>query len=221
MTLNIYSIFQSVNGEVGFSGMGSMCTFIRLAGCSADCHFCDTEYAKNPNSGKQMTYNEILAVIKEIGCNRITITGGEPFEQRDNLQEFLDFLFDEELPLNITIETNGLHRFYKNNISTWSGVNFVVDSKPTGPAYLNIIEGMKLTEDDYIKMVVGNKTEFHDAVSRKNYLQNHKCRATFAFSPEYGKVEPNELLQWMIEYKQTDAMLNVQLHKVLELVEHD
>lgn len=79
MKYNIHEIFYSVQGE-GFN-TGSATIFIRTAGCSMRCKFCDTK--DSWKTAKHMTVEEILEHFKKQGypCRSVTITGGEPFEQ--------------------------------------------------------------------------------------------------------------------------------------------
>ncbi len=217
--MRIYSIFNSVNGEVCDAGIGSVCTFIRFAGCSANCSYCDTEYAKSKNSGTEMTIGEVMEVVHHTGCKNITITGGEPMEQKQNL-----LILAQELVINgheVSIETNGLCRFTRNEFpgQTQDKISFVVDIKSTGPVIMRNYLDMYLTKKDIIKQVVGTRIEFHEAISRMHYLKSKGCAARFAFSPEYEKLDPNTLLQWMKDENVVDALLNVQLHKVCKLVE--
>lgn len=214
--MRIYSIFNSVNGEVNKHGIGSMTTFIRFAGCSTACPFCDTEYAKSKDSGQEMSVGDILNRLRELSATRVTITGGEPLEQRDDLEKLLSTLHRFGYP--VTVETNGQHLFNKD-AWVYSTANWVVDIKMFDAFPVERYARMNLERDDYIKMVIGSMDEFYLAVSIKNELQKMKCRATFAFSPMYGQITPNILLQAMMKTHQTDAVLNVQLHKICSLEE--
>ena len=91
--MRIHSIFKSINGEVNKYHQGSICIFIRLAGCSLRCKYCDTVQAQSPDSGKEMNIDEIInEVVKFKNCYRITITGGEPLLQEAELEELVDRL---------------------------------------------------------------------------------------------------------------------------------
>jgi hypothetical protein len=43
--------------------------------------------------------------------------------------------------------------------------------------------------------------------------------ATFAFSPTHNVLDPNELVEWMWDAELADCVLNLQLHKIIGLVE--
>lgn len=213
--MRIFSIFQSINGEVNVAGMGSMTTFVRFAGCSANCDFCDTLYAKDHFSGTDMSVDEVLHEVAKQNCNNVMITGGEPMEQKSDLYLLLHNLVENGY--RVTVETNGEHLFHKQRFPC-TLVNWVVDIKPKSDTMSRYIE-MNLGGNDYLKQVVGSKEQFEDAILKKNVLQAHGVRAVFAFSPEYGKVTPDELVMWMKDAGQHDAVLNIQLHKILNLTE--
>lgn len=213
--MKIYSIFQSINGEVNIHGIGSMCTFIRFAGCSCDCPYCDTTYAKDKNSGTDMRPRDIFAAVQTIGCRRVTITGGEPLEQKEDLYTLL-VLF-REFGYSVSVETNGTIPFNKLQYEAMIA-NWVVDVKLHNDILLSNYLGMNLQETDYIKMVVGDSEDFFKATYTKDLLQRHNCKATFAFSPKHG-TSPNKVLAWMKKDRQMDAVLNFQAHKILNLDE--
>lgn len=218
--MKIYSIFQSVDGEVNNRGMGAMTVFIRLAGCSAKCSYCDTEYAKSADSGTDMLIDEVVDKVLAFDCKNVTITGGEPLEQAEELRMLLILLDNHDL--NVSIETNGFEYFNKD-VYPYSNMHWVVDIKKDQPTTLPCVDkrypAMNLEKTDYIKMVIGDSIDFVQAVHVKEILQRLGVKATFAFSPEYSSLSPDELLSWMKKHKQTDAVLSVQLHKVLNLSE--
>jgi organic radical activating enzyme len=102
-TLEVHSIFATIQGEGPFSGCPAI--FIRLAGCNLQCPGCDTDYTSNRES---LTCDEILAKVKdclndEFATNLVVITGGEPFRQ--NLTGLLNVLLYRGF--RVQIETNG------------------------------------------------------------------------------------------------------------------
>ena len=214
--VRIYSIFQSVDGEVNNRGIGSPATFIRFAGCSANCQYCDTEYAKPVDSGSTVTVGQIIKSLELYGCNNVTITGGEPLEQEQALQALLYQLVARNY--NVSVETNGLNKFTKL-LKPYMDVHWVVDIKQDGLVLMDNYILMALNNQDIIKMVVGTEQDFKDAVNRKKFLQDQGVTARFAFSPMYNVSTPNKVLGWIKKYNQVDSMLNVQLHKVCQLDE--
>jgi 7-carboxy-7-deazaguanine synthase len=133
--MKITSIFLSVNGEVCKAGQGSWTVFVRTFGCSARCSYCDSSYAwKDGAEYKKMTPREILAeiLLKDPGCDRVTLTGGEPLEQDSReLEELIGLL--QRVGYEISIETNGLYMDTVNSLKTkFPSTSFVSDFKLPG-----------------------------------------------------------------------------------------
>ena len=77
-SLEVHHIWKTIQGEGPLAG--SPAVFVRLAGCTLQCSFCDTDYT---SKRVRQEPEEILAGIKAIGggCNTVVLTGGEPFRQ--------------------------------------------------------------------------------------------------------------------------------------------
>ena len=80
---------------------------------------------------------------------------------------------------------------------------------------------MRKAKRDYVKFVIMNENDNLTAIREKNYLQSLGCHANFAFSPMFGpQATPineikHELVEWLIRDKVFDAIVNVQIHKLL------
>lgn len=100
MTLEVHSIFHTIQGEGPFSGHRAV--FIRLAGCNLQCPLCDTEYTEGRVN---LSIPEILTRVRALLPSRglVVITGGEPFRQ--NLGQLLVHLVANRY--FVQIETNG------------------------------------------------------------------------------------------------------------------
>ena len=77
--LRITEIFYSLQGET--RSMGVPTVFIRLTGCPLRCGYCDTSYAFT--GGQWMTFDDILAQVRQHNTNYVTVTGGEPLAQKE------------------------------------------------------------------------------------------------------------------------------------------
>jgi len=98
-TLNISEIFYSIQGEGRF--IGTPMTFIRLAGCSLKCSWCDTKYSWE--KGKTRFISHIIRDLPKPSSNKVCITGGEPTEQ--DLRPLVEALRKEGYKIHL--ETNG------------------------------------------------------------------------------------------------------------------
>jgi 7-carboxy-7-deazaguanine synthase len=233
-TINIYSIFRSINGEICKPGQGSWSTFIRLAGCNLKCLYCDTTYAQQPDSGTPMTIDEIVEKVEELGCNNVTITGGEPLLQKEGLKELIRALYFKQ----ISIETNGSYPIIDLMKPYWV-VDYKLPSSGENQKMGLYRPWFQLTEKDYIKFVIdtSNRIDYDIALTKVNELWKEGVRAQMVFSPiltyhpskatkEYWDYKKkgsavNTLYKWMQENQLFQVLLNVQLHKLVALQEPD
>lgn len=126
-TLKIREIFWSFQGEGLRVGIPSV--FIRLAGCSLGCDFCDTRYAledRNPVPIGDI-FTKVDSLIRRFPASQAVITGGEPLEQ--NLETLVAMLKDRRR--YIAVETNGIH-FQNLPIDWWT-----VSPKPDSDFFIH------------------------------------------------------------------------------------
>jgi len=108
MTLPIIEKFISIQGEGHKSGQ--LAFFIRVAGCSLNCTWCDSKFASQPKQ-KEIIHTEVEDLLKEIEYHSqelgtrpaIVLTGGEILLYRKQLEELVKGIYDNP----IQIETNG------------------------------------------------------------------------------------------------------------------
>jgi organic radical activating enzyme len=97
--LPIAEIFYSLQGEGGRTGQATV--FVRVAGCTLACSFCDTDFRVR----RAMTVADVSDEVLSYGCPWVCLTGGEPTMY--DLQPLCDRLHDAGLRLQV--ETNGQH----------------------------------------------------------------------------------------------------------------
>lgn len=95
----LVEIFYSLQGEGGRAGQSTV--FVRTAGCSLACSFCDTDFRVQ----RELTVEETATEALGFGCGWVCLTGGEPTLY--DLQPLCDRL--HEAGLRLQIETNGQH----------------------------------------------------------------------------------------------------------------
>ncbi len=211
--MKIYNIFRSIDGEVNAFGQGSYTTFIRFAGCNLSCIHCDTSYARSLKVGTEMDVEEVHKTVKEFGCHKVTITGGEPLIQGPAFKMLTNTLKGDDF--KVTVETNGSVPLMGMGIDGW-----VVDYKlPSSGMHEKMVDNnfASLRPMDFIKFVVLDKKDFRYAVEVKRTIEETRSRARFAFSPVFGHLPPMRLFSWLEEAKIYDAVLNIQLHKLIGL----
>ena len=76
--LPLMEAFVSVQGEGTYTGLPAY--FIRLAGCSVGCHWCDVKESWQAAAYPSVEVSKICAQAAESGLPTAIITGGEPLE---------------------------------------------------------------------------------------------------------------------------------------------
>ncbi len=91
--------------------LGLRCGFVRLGRCSLACSWCDTPYSWDwsrhdpAQELREMSVDEIVARIEEMGVHSVVVTGGEPLLQQRRLVDLFAALHD--LQYMTHIETAG------------------------------------------------------------------------------------------------------------------
>lgn len=221
----INSIFNSIDGEVNGEGQGMLTTFIRLQGCNLKCAWpCDTPQAQSKertSENFELTPMKIIEQVKSLGQSKVTITGGEPLEQRKELLRLLVLFQNEDF--RVTVETNGSKSLKGiSDMASW-----VVDYKlPSSgmEAAMNYEAFFHLSAWDVVKFVIQTKEDFNKAIQIIGEIwpvsEDWENSPVFAFSPVYKKLTPVRLLSWLNNIKIPKlykTALNVQLHKIIGL----
>ena len=203
--MKVVEIFKSIDGE-GIR-VGYPVTFIRLAGCNLRCNYCDTKYSYEDEKFTEMTPQEIYIQVYKLGGKRITLTGGEPLIHKD-VKVLVDLLIQKGYELNI--ETNGsvdITLFLdKHTIITMDYK--CASSDMEDKMLLDNIS--KLRKQDVLKFVVSDDNDL-DTVQR--IYQNTK--ATVYISPVFGRIEPKQIVEYMLEHNMENCRVQVQLHKII------
>jgi len=214
--MKIYSIFNSIDGEVSLYHQGKPSTFIRTAGCICRCTYCDTTYAQEMDSGQEKTVEEIVDVVDSIGCPKVTITGGEPLLQTDFL-DLVKYLVKKIYRVAITVETSGAVDIPFQNALDYVD-SWVVDYKlpSSGMEGLMKISRFKdLMPQDFVKFVVQDRQDFERMIEVSALLRAGGCDALFAVSPSFGRLPCEVLVKWVLDSKLWEVIVNLQIHKVI------
>jgi len=209
LKFNVAEVFTSIQGEGSRAGFPSV--FIRLQGCELRCKWCDTPYALDLKERATMLSGEdLLNKIYSSGIKFVTITGGEPLNQKAILP-FMSFLCDKDY--TVVLETNG----HLDIAEVDRRVVKVMDLKCPGSGmekFNNYRNLEALEQKDEIKFVILDRNDYEWAKAKiKEYDLNKKV-GTILFSPVWGKLEPKYLSEWILK----DALpvrLNLQIHKYI------
>ncbi|HYR58810.1 MAG TPA: radical SAM protein [Chthoniobacteraceae bacterium] len=205
-TLKINEIYQSIQGESSWAGW--RCVFVRLTACDLRCSYCDTEYAFY--EGKKRLVSEVRDEVLALDCPLVEITGGEPLLQKNVLPLMRELC---DAGRTVLIETSGAH-----DISPIDPrVHCIMDLKTPGSGecarnlWSNIAH---LEKRDEVKFVIGSREDYEWSRDR---VREHDLAARCGcvlFSPIFGRIEPREIVEWIIEDK-LPVRFQLQMHKFI------
>lgn len=208
--MKVNEIFLSIDGEGVRAGLPT--TFIRLFGCNLHCTYCDSLYsctlAEDGAGYAEKDIDDILRMCDRLGCPNITLTGGEPLIH-ENVYTLIKELVDHNYWVNV--ETNGSvvpvfrhpFLFYTMDYKT----------KSSGMSDKMNMEALNfLCKKDVLKFVVGSKEDMEQALQ---VLLDLKSDPQIYFSPVFGSIEPQEIVQFLIANKLYASKVQLQLHKYI------
>jgi 7-carboxy-7-deazaguanine synthase len=204
--LLIHEIYLSVQGESTFAGLP--CVFVRTAVCDERCRWCDTPHAFN--QGERMARAAVLAKALSFGCPLVEITGGEPLLQADVLPLMTELC---DAGKTVLLETSGAH-----DVSDVDRrVHIIMDLKcpDSGESHRNRwanLDALKPTDE--IKFVIASRADWDWAANaiREHHLDT---RFTCLASCVFGRVQPVELVNWLLESGLHRVRFQLQMHKVI------
>ena len=204
--------FVSINGES--TRAGELAVFIRFKGCNLNCSYCDTKWANETNAEyKNMSVNEICAFVKNTGVKNVTLTGGEPLLQND-VENLLEALISQGN--RVEIETNGSISLEKFALLKNRPV-FTMDHKlPSSnmEKYMCLENFEFLNEHDTVKFVSGSIEDLKKAEEiMKKYNLVKKCHVYI--SPVFGRINPADIVDFMIKRNLNGVRVQLQLHKFI------
>ena len=225
--MQVNSIFKSIAGEVNGLHQGRVTAFVRLQGCNIRCPYCDTpDSLKVTEAPLKLSITEITKVVTSLNVldpdkiiqRYVCITGGEPLIQQGELAALVSLLYARGW--HISIETNGTISPF-DITGRWATVDsWIVDYKCPSTGYQDKMDEsfhINLTDKDIIKFVIADEVDFDYALRIKRDLQHRGCEAQFAFSPVHGKYNPRTLYEALDAKGIEDAIINVQVHKYLDM----
>lgn len=211
MKIRIAEVFESISGEVGGFPQGSPCTFVRLAGCSLRCPFCDTPQYQDPESGKDWLVDDIAAEIMAFSWKQILITGGEPMEQPEAVQALVNKIKGSGNEYKIQVETNGSIPLDRIALVDYWVVDHKGKDAMRGVPYQwnpNILQ-----RNMWIKCLVGSPDDLDSAIEMASTLGLGEWnRPKFAISPLAGQGGSHEVVSAILR-SGLPILLNVQIHK--------
>ncbi len=209
--MKVVETFVSINGEG--QKAGELAVFVRFQGCNLACSYCDTSWANETACPYQeMSPSQIVSEIKKTKVRNVTLTGGEPLLQEE-MASLLQLLQEEEL--QVEIETNG-----SVDLSPFLGTirpSFTMDYKLPSSGCEGSMKKENfsyLTSLDTVKFVAGS---IEDLEKARQIIETYNLlgKVKIYISPVFGKIKPEEIVQYMIEHSMNQVRLQIQMHKVI------
>ena len=212
--MKINEIFTSISGEAARAGLPVI--FIRTHGCNLRCSYCDTMYAVEGGEYTEMTPLQILEKCKSYNIKRVVLTGGEPLLQQD-MPELVDLLcnngFEIEIETNGAVDLNAFHD--KLTTKDTRLLSYTMDFKTESSLMSDKMITSNLSflgTQDVIKFVVGSIEDLQQAFTVWN---DFNIEAQVFVSPVFGKIEPKDIVNFVLDNKLWNWRVQLQLHKII------
>lgn len=202
--MKVVEIFSSIDGEGKRTGLPT--TFIRLFGCNLNCSYCDTRYGCEGDNYTIMSVTEIVNKVKELGIPNITITGGEPL-----IHSGINSLLYELQEFNVNVETNGSQLISHPLGDVFYTMDYKCPSSGMEDS-MNLYNLKRLLHYDVLKFVVGDTKDLDKMLE---ILEEYNPICQVYVSPVFGKIEPKEIVNYLLAHKLYDVKVQVQLHKII------
>ncbi len=205
--------FLSINGEG--QRAGELAAFLRLPGCNLRCTYCDTAWANEPGLPvENLSLEEIVAWLREMGAENVTVTGGEPLLQPEI--EGLLHALSHDHSFRVEVETNG-SVFLGPVKEAAPKVSFTMDYKMPHSGMEDRMHPGNLAalgRGDTLKLVCGSRRDLDRARAMVAGGEVPPGVPVY-LSPVFGEITPLEIVDYMKEYHMTQVRLQLQLHKII------
>lgn len=210
--MKVVEKFVSINGESRRAG--ELAVFIRFRGCNLRCCYCDTKWANEKDCEfEELTIEEIVSYIISTNVKNVTLTGGEPLLQLE-MGSLLQALAQHP-EIRVEIETNGsisIEPFCNEYRPSFTMDYKLPESGSENDMYLENFCLLKNT--DTVKFVCSSIDDLEKAKYMVEKYHLTKVCAVY-ISPVFGKIEPADMVNYMIENNLNDIKLQIQMHKVI------
>lgn len=172
--LRVLEVYPAVQGEGSLIGVPS--TFVRLAGCTVGCRWCDTKYSWKAAQGTDFLPEDLVRQTRLLTThNHVVLTGGEPLEHPTEL--VIEFLRRLPAFYHVTIETSGTGHeqwdtetsvgFFPSMDLLWSVSPKLGSAQATKP-FPNLMKWSRVVKKMghrlQFKFVIGSEDDFESAV---------------------------------------------------------
>jgi len=131
---------------------------IWFEGCSIRCEGCISKHTWRKKKESKITLFDLIQKIREYNCKKITISGGEPFDQPEALRELLKFL-----------------KLESYEILLYSGYRYIYLKKK----YQDILENIDVLIDGEFDKNLESKESFRGSSNQQIYIFNNKIKKKY------------------------------------------
>ncbi|MBW8034889.1 MAG: 7-carboxy-7-deazaguanine synthase QueE [Planctomycetes bacterium] len=163
----VNEIFYSLQGEGKLIGVPSL--FVRIAGCSLGCTWCDTKYAWAPDAGTDYSIEDLKQKILAKETRHIVITGGEPMAS-PQLAELLTAIASPNR--HITIETSAIEYIGDLPCDLMSISPKLANAAPNDPLNTETLQKLIDNYDYQLKFVVDRPEDLNEIARCLENLKN-------------------------------------------------
>jgi len=204
--LRVSEIFKSIQGESSWAGLP--CVFIRLAGCSVGCAFCDTAYARE--GGTAMTVAEVVEKCLALSGRLVEVTGGEPLEQAACLGLVRRLI---ERGMTVLVETSGTLPI--SGLPAEAVKIMDLKCPSSGVCAKNDWSNIEaLGPRDEVKFVIADRADYEwSRAMIGKYDLTARCKEVLV-GCVFGAIEPQCVVAWILE-DGLDVRFQMQLQKVI------
>ena len=194
ITYPVVEKFISINGEG--QKAGELAAFIRMRGCNLSCNYCDTSWANTMDCPCEfLSTEELITWLTEHKIKNVTLTGGEPLLTK-GIDTFIEALGSSGFSVEIA---------------------FTMDYKcpDSGMEQAMCTDNFSLLlSKDTVKFVVSSIADLEKArtICTQYKIADH---CPIFLSPVFGRIDPKEIVEYMIEHHWNEARLQLQMHKFI------
>jgi len=247
----VQNIFVSVEGETTLGGPLQWTTFVRFKGCNLRCWKdsggCDApealdgrvEYACEEQTPEKFASHIVWGMKIGHYPKRLTLTGGEPLLQEEDLLEFVHLVREDVLgPVEVCLETNGSVPLSEVVCKVMDCI--IMDLKPpsSGESEHVCWENLqRLEPEDFVKVVVSTVEDLEWAakawwvnaplwndrnVQAPGWSIGAKMESSIMSSKDqplwataYTGLTPQQIADWIRQHGMWKWRLNLQCHRWL------
>jgi len=219
----VYLVHRSFQDKVSAWHQGRLSVVVRLPYCNLRCNYCDVMFLVDPDRSKlsEFTPEELVSLLDRdfAPYDFVTITGGEPLLQADDVKALTQLLVDRSK--RVVIETNGSFDLIDEIHN--DAVSWVFNYKLSGSGENAVMTNAwfpKLTNNDFVQFSIAVDSDFDEALDVIAEIRTVNPEfENFVVSPAFDPQQESLMMQWLtsrvLEANESGIILNLEIHKLI------